>query len=237
MDSIIRVAGPLDTYMKGVYPDEIHNIGGDCPNPKCNYVFTPEDRSDIDMSDGWFTCPQCHMTYNLYDIGEPGKGGYTRAQILTMTQMGQIGEEIINQMGSVPNVGQVLEYYGADLYNNPIDFHIGPYGCEVKTIHSEAIPRFKLIGGSPERTRQESIQAAITFCNQKGLIPAIMGVRLNFYTDVADIFFRQGLKDTWIGATNHVGTTNFASLNPFKDPSTVPPPSELPNDSDSDIPF
>jgi hypothetical protein len=227
----VHMAGPADTYMKGIYPNEIHNAGGDCPNPKCNYVFTPEDREEIDQEQGWFTCPQCHMTYNLFEIGAAGQGGYTRAQILTMTQMGQIGEQVIQQMGSIPNVGKVLENYGVEVYNNPIDFHIGPYGCEVKTIHSEATPRFKLTGGGA-RSRQDAIQAAVSFCNHKGLIPALVGVRLNFYTDVADIFFRQGLKDTWIGDSNHVGSTNFANLNPFKDPSTVPTPSELPNDDD-----
>jgi hypothetical protein len=68
-------------------------------------------------------------------------------------------------------------------------------------------------------------------------------VRLNFYTDKADIFFREGLTDTWIGNAQlmHVATVDFTNLNPFKNPSDVPPASELPDDDSTppvdDIPF
>jgi hypothetical protein len=63
---------------------------------------------------------------------------------------------------------------------------------------------------------------------------------LNFYSSRADIFFREGLIDTWIGNTNlrHIGTTDFSGLNPFK--NDVPPVSELPEDDSTPsggIPF
>jgi len=135
-------------------------------------------------------------------------------------------------------VGQVITHYGATSLTNPIDFHIGPYGVEVKTNHSESTPRFKLTGGG-SRSRAEAIQTMIAFCSQQKLIPAMIGVRLNFYTDKADIFFRQGLADTWIGSSSlqHVATVDFTNLNPYKTPSEVPSPQDLPDESDSDIPF
>lgn len=231
-------------YLNEIYPNEIHNVGGDCPNPKCDYQLTPQDYQNIQMDHGWFVCPKCGMSFNMYyDTGATGQpGGYTRAVGLSMTQMGQIGEQVVAQMGEVPTMGKIIQYYGETLYFNPIDFQIGPYGVEVKTIHSEAATqRFKITGGGT-RSRQDAINGMVDFCIAHDLKPGLVGVRLNFYTDVADIFARQGIADTWIGSRNmpHVASVNFKSLNPYKDPSEVPPPGEMPDDdqsTDADIPF
>lgn len=77
------------------------------------------------------------------------------------------------------------------------------------------------------------------YCLQNNLVPALVGVRLNFYTDKADIFFREGLTDTWIGnkLLQHISTEDFSDLNPFKTPQDVPPSSELPEDDETPIPF
>ena len=218
-------------YLNELHPDEVHNAGGDCPNPRCDYHFTPQDYQNIQDDKGWFQCPKCGETYNLQMEQR------TRALGLTSTQMGQVGENLIASLGSIPGVGQVMEHYGATLYNNPIDFHIGPYGVEVKSTHSEASPRFKL-SSKGMGSRQEAIQTATAYCNQRGLIPALLGVRLNFYTSEADLFFRQSLQDMWATQQFYIDTVNFASLNPYKDPSQVPPPSEMGSDDpDSDIPW
>jgi hypothetical protein len=126
--------------MNSLVPQEIHNIGGDCINPACDYPFTYEDLQHMENYSGWFTCPQCDLTYNYLNNPNIQK---TRAGI-SMDQMGQIGESIIADMGSLPGVGEVKEIYM--IKSNPIDGIIGPYGVEIKTNHSEAQPRFK-IGG------------------------------------------------------------------------------------------
>jgi hypothetical protein len=242
-----RIARPTSVlraqhFFNQLYPDEPHNVGGDCMNPKCDYKFTPEDFQEMETYSGWFTCPQCGWTYNYLAYGNDRPGGYTRSG-LTMTQMGSIGENIVVGMGSIPGVGQILEI--TDTYQHPLDAIVGPYGCEIKTNHSEAQPRFK-IGGEPvmyNGQRVSARQAKIMYCHDNNLIPALIGVRLNFYTDKADVFFRQGMSDTWIGGgqIQHVGTVDFRNLNPFPDPTDVPPPSQLPEDdttpSDADIPF
>lgn len=227
-------------WLDTAYPTEKHNAGGDCLNPKCDYEFTDRDKSDMITNSGWFTCEKCGWTHNYLDeaynmYGQPG--GSTKAGI-SMDDMGNLGEEIIARMIDVPGVGHVMERFVQKKY--PVDFIIGQYAVEVKTNHSEAQPRFKL-GGADER-REKAVWAA-----ERNLQPALIGVRLNFYTDTADIFFRAGLTDTWIGnqKLQHIDSQNFADLNPFPNPIDVPSALYLPEDDETparatyedDIPF
>lgn len=143
---------------------------------------------------GWFVCPKCGWGYNYFDqdIRQTTKVG------LTLDQMGNLGEEIVGRMGEIPGVGPISIMYG--LKNHPIDAVIGSYGVEIKTNHSEAQARFKMGGENifiPELGRAVRPKAAKEYyCQQNGLVPALIGVRLNFYTDKADIFFREGMTDT-----------------------------------------
>jgi hypothetical protein len=79
-------------------------------------------------------------------------------------------------------------------------------------------------------------QMKVKHVNENNLRPGLIGVRLNFYTDKADVYFREGFTDTWIGnpKLRHIATVDFSKWNPFKNPEDVPPASELPDD-DSDI--
>jgi len=214
-------------YLDQLNPDEVHNEGGDCINPKCDYEFTPEDKSDITNASGWFTCPKCDHTYNYFSeaASKSSPGGMTKAG-LTMKQVGDIGESVVTRLGDVPGIGQVT--WVAPDYNEPIDAVIGGYACEIKTNHSESTPRFKL-GGAHE-VLEKKIKA-----EELGLPPALVGVRLNFYSDKADIFFRPQLTDTWIGNPQmyHVAKVDFSDLNPYKSPSEVPSPQDLPDDDET----
>lgn len=220
-------------FMKGLYPDEQHGAGGDCDNPKCDYVFTPQDIAQMEKDGGWFTCPQCDHTYNYLDTEQ------RRTRIgLTPTQMGDIGEKVVSGMKTIPTLGPIT--WTSPDYNFPIDMIAGDFGCEIKTNHSESQPRFKLGGGNNPGGTKATLAGKLKYCQSEGLRPALIGVRLNFYTDKADVFVRpDSFTDTWIGnpTLQHVATVDFTSLNPFKHPEDVPSPSELPQDSDSDIPF
>lgn len=210
----------VQPYLQRLNPDEVHGAGGDCKNPYCNYQFTADDRKEIYHNEGYFTCPKCDMTFD-YNTS-PGDHLVTRLG-LTPTQMGDIGEDIVDNMVNIPGVGPVV--WRHDTPQSPLDFVIGQYGVEVKTNHSEAQPRFKL-GGSYERGQK--IQKAM----EMGLTPALIGVRLNFYRDKADLFFRPQMSDTWIGQSGleHIGQVDFSDLNPFRRPEDVPPASDLPDD-------
>jgi hypothetical protein len=217
----------VPTFLEALNPDETHNAGGDCINPKCNYEFTDADKSEIARNNGWFTCPNCDWTYNYYSevASKSNPGGMTRAG-LTMKQVGDIGQTVVTRMGDVPGVGEVT--WISEDYTDPIDAIIGGYACEIKTNHSESTPRFKL-GGAHE-VLDKKLKA-----EEFGLPPALIGVRLNFYSDMADIFFRPQLTDTWIGNPQmfHIAKVDFTDLNPYKSPSEVPPPDQLPEDDET----
>jgi hypothetical protein len=142
-------------------------------------------------------------------------GGFAHAG-LTVKQMGDIGEAVVMRLGELPGVGAIMPM-PTGAYNQPLDCMVenprGRFGCEIKANHSQAQPRFK-IGGRDERL------AKIEECYLNGLKPALIGVRLNFFTNLAYVFFREGLTDTWIGNDRmmHVGTFNFEDLNPFRSP-------------------
>jgi len=228
---------PLQTqqWLQKQFPDEQHNAGGDCINPLCDYEFTESDKREMYSMSGWFTCPQCDHTYNY--LNEEFAPRANRVG-LTPGQMGAIGEEIVQKMGEIPLLGPIT--WSSTAVNFPIDMIAGPYGVEIKTNHSEAQPRFKLGGGGRGGKRTGTKAEKEQYCLENGLKPALVGVRLNFYWDQADIFVRpDSMSDTWIGAPalHHVATENFAAINPFKRPSDVPPPSELPDSDDDDIPF
>lgn len=230
----------VDSYLEQIAgPNEQHTLdpNAHCINPKCGYHFTPEDEQEIGQNNGEFTCPNCHFTYDYFagsknptfmrDLDHEGQatwdatkarpanpGGMTRSG-LTLDQMGEIGEQIIQRMHELPGIGVVTESFPHKQF--PIDVVIqsqrGNFGCEIKANHSQAQERFK-VGGKEER------QGKIRYCLENGLKPALIGVRLNFFTDKAFVFFREGLTDTWIGNQQmvHVATVDFSDLNPFKSP-------------------
>ncbi|HMD81950.1 MAG TPA: hypothetical protein VKE92_11610 [Anaerolineales bacterium] len=231
----VKWAGPASNfsraqqYLQTVYPNEVHGIGGHCQNPKCDYEFTPQDQEEIEFNGGWFTCPKCNYTQNVYAEEKRNKVG------LSPDEMGNLGEQIVSRLGQIPGLGKIT--WVSNYARFPIDMIAGDYGVEVKTNHSEAQPRFKLGGGWPGQDKRQGTQEGkLQYCKQEGLRPALVGVRLNFYTDKADIFVRpDSFTDTWIGAPSlsHVATVDFTDLNPFKRPEDVP--QNLPDDDN--IPF
>lgn len=135
-----------------------------------------------------------------------------------MTQQGQLGEQIVKRLGTLPS-GDITHHF-ADEYNNPVDFithdeQDNPWGIEVKTIHSQAQPRFKMGDANEVRDKRN-------YCAENGLRPGLCGVRLNYYTNKADVFFRPQFTDPYYSDKNmtHVGTVDFSDLNPFRDPET-----------------
>lgn len=222
----------VDPFLQNIAPDELHELptnetGTTCANPKCRY---PVDFSKT--NDGWYNCPNCGYEANYEpqenqptflrnedDGTKPyslNPGGVTRAVTLTVKDLGDIGEQVVIRMGDLPEIGTITAT--SETYNNPIDCVVtgqeGSFGCEVKTLHSQSQERFKM-GGKEERASK------IAYCYTHGLKPALIGVRLNFYTDKAYVFFREAMTDSWIGnpSLKHVATVDFSDLNPFKSPN------------------
>ena len=235
----------VDGYIEGLAgPGEQHSVdpGAHCVNPKCGYHFTPQDEQEIRANKGSFRCPQCGFEQDVFGWNTPtyqsdnpdawaeleeggnldtsptrpaNPGGRTRSG-LSLDQMGHIGEQVVFRMHELPGIGTITA--ASNQKNFPIDGIVetqqGRLGVEIKANHSQAQERFK-IGGKVERAEK------IKYCLANGLKPALIGVRLNFYTNLAFVFFREGLTDTWIGNQQmiHVATVDFADLNPFKSPN------------------
>jgi len=239
-----------------LWPGEVHGVEGDCPNPYCDYKLTSQDISDAEWAGGNFTCPNCGWKWNIgTEMWDDTNRTQTRSG-MSLTEMGKLGEEVVKQyakeMNGLPGLGQLL--WESPTYNDPIDLVAGDYALEVKSLHSESFPRFKIAADPGQindegnkmtrseviRKKHERMQELSTHL-ERPLSPGVLGVRLNFYTNRADFFFAPEYKDRMMSAMQHVGYTDFSSLNPFKRPedvqkSTLPAQGETVGD-DSDIPF
>lgn len=238
-----------DQLNQTLWPDEPHGKGGDCPNPYCDYELTPQDWEESFYHGGQFQCPQCGYTWNV-GAADPDFMVRDRTRAgMSLMQMGQIGEDVIKQWaeeeGQIPGVGQII--WESPDYHDPIDLVAGQYAIEAKTLHSEAFPRFKIAAdpGSGAR-RADVIRKKMERMQELSkhfgtpLYPAMIGVRLNFYTNRADFFFSTEYKDRLMTAMTHIGYTDFTNLNPFKNLEDIPAtslPQQGETSDDSDIPF
>lgn len=241
------ILGPKwENMNQTLWPGESHGIISDCPNPHCDYNLTPQDESDAEMVGGRFNCPQCGWSWNIMseDTRDRTRSG------MSLAEMGQLGEAVVKQyateMKTIPEVGQIL--WESPGYQDPIDLVAGDYAIEVKSLHSESFPRYKIAADPGSgATRADIIRkkhermAQLSQHLGKALNAGMIGVRLNFYTNRADFFFAPEYKDRLMTAMKHVGYTDFTKLNPFKRPEDVqsmslPQQGETVGD-DSDIPF
>lgn len=232
-----------------LWPGESHGISSDCPNPYCNYNLTPQDIEDAEWHGGEFQCPNCGWDSNIDHMITGDQRQRTRAG-MSLMQMGQIGEDAIKQWaeqeGEIPGVGKII--WESPDYQDPIDLVAGQFAIEAKTLHSESYPRFKIAADPGSGTRRPDViakkhdrMAQLSQHLGVPLYPAMIGVRLNFYTNRADFFFAPEYKDRLMTAMTHLGSWDFSSLNPFKNPEDVAQQS-LPAqgetaDLDADIPF
>jgi len=229
-------------WLKSVKPDEEFGHQSDCISPKCNHDWNDEERHQLSQY-GEIVCPQCGTQQTIHgQVGpyddfqnpqDPGKGG-TRSGI-DRKMMGDIGEKLVERANNLPCGRITHNFQAAGAYNNPVDFttvdqHGNQWGVEVKAIDSRATPRFKL-GGAAE------VGAKVKYCFDHQLRQGLVGVRLNFFTDEADLFWRPQFTDPYLGDTTmqHIGTLNFADLNPFRDPATGD--HNVPQETPQDIPY
>jgi len=241
--------GPKWEELKqNLWPNEDQGVDSDCPNPHCDYMLTDQDMYDAEEFGGHFTCPNCRWTYDLSPYMYQEVRQQTRAG-MTPKEMGQLGESVVrdfaDENNGIPGLGE-LRWEAPD-YNDPIDAVVGDFAIEIKSLHSESYPRFK-IAADPTTggNRSDVIKQKIDRMNELGmhlgsqLAPGVLGVRLNFFTSRADFFFSSGFKDARMTAMEHLGTSDFSKLNPFKKPEEVSAlslPTQGETYGDEDIPF
>jgi hypothetical protein len=240
------ILGPKwNQLVNTLWPNESHGAQSDCPNPYCDYNLTREDINDAEYAGGAFQCPQCGWQYDL----SPQLYGETRDRTrsgMSLAEMGQLGEEVVKQFadenGQIPGIGPIR--WESPDYQDPIDLVAGNYALEVKSLHSESYPRFKIAADpSSGKNRSATIQGKMERMAQLSqhlgipLQPAMLGVRLNFYTNRADFFFAPEYRDRMMTNMTHVGSTDFSKLNPFQNPEDVNQQALPAQGETSDIPF
>lgn len=218
-----------EEFKNTMWPNESHGINADCPNPYCDYMITPQDVEHAEHTGGAFECPKCRWQYDLSPYLWGDNRERTRSG-MSLQSMGQLGEDVVKKFvdenGGIPGLGELL--WESPDYHDPIDIVAGDYALEVKSLHSESFPRYKIAAdpGSGAR-RADVIQkkhqrlAELSQHLEKPLYPGLLGVRLNFYTNRADLFFAPEYKDRMMTAMQPVGYTDFSNLNPFPNPEDV----------------
>jgi len=222
--------------------DETHGLYGDCANPYCDYNMDEDDWRDVQMGEGRWQCPNCRWDQLVPDGDPYGMLGLkpTRSGLDTAS-MGSLGEEVAQAAardGALSPLGP-LRWVSPD-YNDPIDMVMGNNALEVKTLHSESFPRFKIAPSSvnrPGKNRAGTIAAKVQRARELGealghpLVEGLLGVRLNFYTGRADFFYAPEYRDRMMTAMEHLADYDFSKQNPFRDhvPGELPQQGETPD--------
>lgn len=212
-----------------------------CLNPACSYMHAPQQLGD--------TCPSCQTTPDEeYEYFDPTQtfhaGGQTRAG-LTLKKQGDIGEEVVQQLGQLPGYGPIT--WWSDRYNSPLDGATDEWGIEVKTANTDNTNwQF-----APRPAESETKMAMAKNMGKKGILGVL--VVLDYRRSVADIyakefplagwqtqsgalrqglgFFRASVRKTNDGRTLQPTVPRFLEEIPFQNPfmtPTEPTPTYMP---------
>lgn len=211
-----------------------------CPTQKdttgkpCGFWVSPQTKAKIEQGSGYFSCPKCQYSYDLMDelpwhgpedaeesFGEDFRsGGGTRIGI-PLADQGQIGENLVTQMGEIPGYGPITWWHpGGANSNSPLDGTTGDWGIEVKTINYDATHHRFAPGGGGDYTGDKNKAAAEM--GLKGILGIL--VLLDYRRDVADIYVKEMPLTPWESRPGQwrQGVAQFRKGNAMKLVSEVP---------------
>ncbi len=182
-----------------------------------------------------------HVHYER--TGEPQNftpGGITRIGI-PLQQQAQVGEDLVEQMKSLPGYGPILWWHpGGATSASPLDGATKEWGIEVKTLGYDDI-HHRFIPGSQKERSDKNDEA--TQLGLKGILGVM--VLLNYRTSLADIYVKEMPLEPWSNAQGRVlqGVATFRSgvathlvaQVPFKNPLLNP--HDATPVTNEDIPF
>lgn len=234
-----------------------------CRTPTCNYMLSPEEVSDMEDRNHFFSCPSCKVTYPLLDptpfhmqgggiTGNPNPQGQEPVEGinrnwetivgLSMRDQGKLAEDVVREMKTIPGYGPIT--WWSENYNDPIDGGAGEWGIEVKAICIDA-KNHRFVPGSTKR--KDDMIARATELGFKGILGTL--VILDYRRSVADVYTMEMPLDPWVTKGNrpvqgpvafrkHNGEHLVAEIpfnNPFLNPRS-PEPQTFAHTGD-DIPF
>lgn len=186
-------------------PQQLHAAGWmDCP--RChNFWISPENKARIEASGGYFTCPKCRLTTDLlhnlpwhgateedyYPRGNTG-GGTTVG--IPMTDVGQIAENLVQQMGEIPGYGPIVWWHpGGSAGRSALDGATREWGIEVKGMVYDSASHFWHPGDATEAQGKNGAAAEMGL---KGVLGVF--VLENFRTDTADVYVKEMPLEPWV---------------------------------------
>ena len=246
-------------------PDQLLAAGYvKCLTGTCPFFLSPEAQSDIQNRGGYYTCPICRKSYDLLHtlpwhgvsdeaevyqninqdqrLNQWKSGGGTKIGI-SMTSQGQLGEDLVKQMGEIPGYGVINWWHpGGAASQSPLDGTTKDWGIEVKTIGYDAMHHRWIPGGvrrnadgSIRDEKAEKTQAAVEM-GKMGVLGVL--VLLDYRRSVADIYVRafpteEGIKTF---RTTQSNVTHLVKEVPFRNP-LMDPHSPEPQVVQDNIPF
>lgn len=190
-----------------------------CLNPTCNYWWSPNRMAEHDELDK-LTCPNCQKSYNMWDPSPFGRtnspdptgfkpGGMTYAG-MPPGGVGDLGEEVVHDMGSIPGYGAITWWHpGPSSSTSPLDGATKDWGIEVKTMCLDAQNHKFVAGGKPSRADKNQ---AVASAGYKGILAIF--VLLDFRRSVADIYLQEQPAGPWMNPASKRMSNGIASYRP-----------------------
>jgi hypothetical protein len=181
-----------------------------CRNIYCNFMIGPHVLDELDSEamgspDASYRCPHCGLTQQPLKLKRPeiDPGGMSSSG-LTNTDMGQIGEDLVEQLGYLGPFGHIQWWHkGGSSQPSALDGATERWGVECKTVNKAAARTRAMIRPSDKPSKAEAVnnfpsmaaQASSDPVLQKFVAtnPDILGllavvIVLDFETNTADIF-------------------------------------------------
>lgn len=134
-------------------------------------------------------------------------GGTTRIG-LSLQEQAQIGEDVIEHLGSLPGYGPIVWWHqGGATAPSPLDGATKEWGIEVKTIGYDAT-HHRFIPGSRNEKAQKNAQAKEM--GLKGILGIL--VLLNYRTSEADVYVKPMTLEPW----QNVQGKTFTGVSAFR---------------------
>lgn len=238
-------------YMK--CPTAKNSMRGGQP---CQFYISPEAQSSL-QNTGYYTCPSCQHSHDLlHELPWHGvtdedeinqnmqrdqaqnnwhSGGGTRIGI-PMQAQAQIGEDLVENMGSLPGYGAITWWHqGGATTNSPLDGATQDWGIEVKTLGYDATHHRFVPGRVKEKTDKNEQAEQM---GKKGILAVL--VLLDYRRSVADIYVKEqpfdqgGVKAFRSGQK---GSEHLIKEVPFRNPLLDPHDPSPAVEHDEEMPF
>lgn len=233
-----------------------------CHNGSCDFWISPEAQTSVEKSGGYYSCPRCLKSYNMMyelpwshpDAGDNYDPTRTSPSGLTVTEVGDIGEKLVEGLKQLPGYGPITWWHSGGVTGaSPLDGATKDWGIEVKTILADALHHRFIAGGNrpragetyPEKEMKNKEAEKMGKLGVLGLL-----VILDMRRSVADIYAKEMPLAGWTNSTGRQinGVAHFRSnsanhllaevpfKNPYMDPSHPAPQSPETSPKD-EIPF